>query len=107
MNKKQKFLVVLLVAVILMVGVMRVMAIYNEVKTDEREYIKVTDENRAHTSRYDIYAAYDCGLKVNWNWTNGQGYYNVRTPDGRDYFWSKEAIAEYVSNSKAIQCFGD
>lgn len=107
MDKKQKVLVVLLVVVILMAGVMRAMAIYNETRIDERKYIKVTDENRPNISKYDIYTAYDCGLKVNWNWTDNRGYYNVRTPDGCDYFWSKEAIAEYVSNSKVTQYFGD
>lgn len=107
MSKKQKLLVVLLVAVIFMAGAMRAMAIYNDVKTDEREYVRVTDENRPNISRYDIFTAYDCGLKVNWNWTNDQGCYNVRTPDGCDYFWTKEAIAEYVSNSKMTQYFGD
>lgn len=77
-------------------------------RKDERTYkTETTDHSRSDSSKYDIFTQYECGLLVNWNWCKDGWLYEVRTPDGYDGFWSKEAIAEYVCNSKNTDYFGE
>lgn len=105
MNKKQKILVVLFVIVMFSAVFCRAYDNYKTVMADDRTYMKLTDENRSEVSKYDIYTQYECGLKVNWLCENDNGLYHVRTSDGFDSYWSKEAIAEYVCNSKQTTYF--
>lgn len=102
----KKFLLIC-VAIVTMVGMTIAAMEYRSECKDTRSYIELTDENRSEYSKYDIYTQYDCGIKVNWNWTNDKGQFNVITEDGFDQFWSKEAIAKYVSNSKTTNYFGE
>lgn len=102
----KKFLLVLF-AIVIMVGMAMAAMGYRSEYKDTRSYIELTDKNRSEYSKYDIYTQYDCGIKVNWNWTNDKGQFNVITKDGLDQFWSKEAIAEYVCNSKQTNYFGE
>lgn len=77
-------------------------------RKDERTYnIETIDHSRSDSSKYNIFTVYDCGLKVNWNWAKDGWLYEVHTENGYDGFWSKEAIAEYVCNSKQTNYFGE
>jgi len=105
MNKKQKILVTLFAVVMLSAVFCRAYGNYKTVMTDDKTYVELTNENRGEVSKYDVYTQYECGLKVNWLCPNEKGLYHVRTVNGFDAYWSKEAIAEYVSNSKQTEYF--
>lgn len=105
MNKKQKILVTLFIVAMFSVVICRAYGNYKTIMTDDKTYVELTDENRGEVSKYDVYTQYECGLKVNWMCPNKNGLYHVRTPDGFDGYWSKEAIAEYICNSKTTEYF--
>lgn len=105
MNKKQKILVTLFIVVMFSAVICRAYTNYKLINRDERTYVELNEETRPISNKFNTFTAYDCGLKVNWNWTKDGLLYEVRTPDGLDHFWSKEAIAEYIYNSKTTEYF--
>ena len=108
-KKMKKFLLICVAMVIIVAAFAAAYGYGMETeRKDERTYkIETTDHSRSDSSKYDIFTQYECGLLVNWNWAKDGWLYEVRTPDGHDGFWSKEAIAEYVCNSKNTDYFGE
>ena len=100
MTRKEKFYAFLLIMVVLLGGILNVLNVLGEATMEDRIYIEITDSDRQNGYLWtEAFADYG-DVKVNWYHTknqNGIDLYEVHK-NGFTYWWSKECIAEYVTN---------
>lgn len=100
MTTKEKVSLWLLVVVIVLGGILNAAGILSKAASEDRIYVPVTEENRDSVYWKDIFYEYNGDIRVNWNTVlnhNGQETYEVHL-NGFTYWWTKEAIAEYVTS---------
>lgn len=110
MSKKMKVFTLLIIGIIVLVGFCKCYGILTEAENAygvDENYTEITEENRSNLqlTKGSVFTAYECGLLVNWNYTINGFLYEVRTPKGEISYWSKEAIAEFIFNSRETKYF--